>query len=77
MRVRLASWFRGSAPGSVVDVADAEAPGLMRDGRIAEVLGDEQPVLASSEPPAEQVVSIDGGDGEPQPKPRRRSKSDE
>ena len=40
-RVRLANWFRGQAPGSVVDVAADEVQGLRRDGRVAEVLDDE------------------------------------
>ena len=81
-RVRLANWWGGHAPGEVVEVGDGEVAGLRRDGRIAEVLpvGEPAPAIAVSsppEPPAEQIVSIEGGAEEPRPKPRRRSKSDE
>lgn len=72
MRVRLANWFRGQPPGAVVVVAADEVSGLRRDGRIAEVLGEDTP--SSPESP-EQIVSIDGGE-ESRPS-RRRGKSNE
>lgn len=80
MRVRLANWFRGQAPGSVVDVAPDEVPGLRRDGRVAEVLGDESaPSVDASD---STVVTVDPQleEGLPvaeSPKARRRGKSDE
>lgn len=80
-RVRLANWFRGSAPGAVVDVADGEVPGLLHDGRVAEVLGDERSatpaVPASSESPAEPAQSEEQQEGPAQAAKTRRRKSDE
>ena len=59
--VRLSNWMGGHAPGEVVEVADGDVKGLIRDGRVADVLpsrrdggdGPEVPDSAPAEPVAD------------------------
>lgn len=39
MRIKLASWYGDKAPGEEIDVDDATAKALSRDGLVAEILG--------------------------------------
>jgi hypothetical protein len=83
MRVRLANWHGRIAPGSVVEVPDDEVPGMRRDGRIAEVLPEEQhaPAVAVPAPPVETpepplTEGLPAAEPE-QGRARRRGKSSE
>lgn len=58
-RIRLAHWHDGHNPGDEVDVPDDELPGLVRDGRVAEILDGR--LL----PPA--VATAVNATGEPEP----------
>lgn len=71
-RVRLASWYDGSAPGEVVDIPDDVLRPLTRDGRVAEVLP------AEPEPEAPVVVEPSTSPEPPSepPEPARRSRRD-
>lgn len=76
MRVRLANWYKGSPPGAVVDVAADEVQGLRRDGRVAEVLGDEPSVDASDSTAVTVDPRLEEGPPEAEPPKSRRRKGD-
>lgn len=84
-RIRLAHWHDGHNPGDEIDVPDDDLPGLLRDGRVAEVLSGEgalplglsTEVNSSGEP--EPVLTADqweqvqaASDTPPAKRPRRR-----
>lgn len=83
-RVRLAHWHKGGRPGSVVEVSDEEVHGLLHDGRVAEVVGDQgesapaTAVSAPSKSPADSRSSREQHEKLAEvAKPRRRVRSDE
>ncbi|URN11369.1 hypothetical protein LUW77_03505 [Streptomyces radiopugnans] len=67
-RIRLAHWHGGHRPGDEIDVADDEVAGLVRDGRVAEV------VTAPSEPlAAAQTETAQEPAEQPAPSSSKRS----
>jgi hypothetical protein len=52
MRIKLASWYGDKAPGEEIDVDDATAKALSRDGLVAEAVEAIQ-----EEPPSEPAAA--------------------
>lgn len=58
MRIKLASWYGDQAPGEVIEVSEAKAKALVRDGLVAEVVADVPPsLLGEAEEPPEAPAS--------------------
>lgn len=53
VKVKLAFWYKDKKPGDVVEVSEDEAAQLKRDGRVAEVLGDDEVKPAKGVPSPE------------------------
>ena len=57
-RIRLAHWHDGHKPGDEITVADEQVAGLVRDGRVAEVLkAPTEPVAAVQTEAAQETAA--------------------
>ena len=78
-RIRLAHWHDGHAPGAEVDVDDDDLPGMVADGRVAEVLPAfaEGGVLTDAQWSAVSEAASEPAADEQAPPPRRRKAAQE
>ncbi|MFD5566651.1 hypothetical protein [Streptomyces cadmiisoli] len=61
-RIKLATWYGDKAPGDELDVDDIRLKALLRDGLVAEVVGERPPTFEPEPAPAgEPAVRTEPG----------------